>query len=1622
MKPLSKSISVLVILSMIISVLNFGGVFAAGDETASEQAALSADEPRQMEYLSRGAIGATVSGGVFMSWRLLGTEPTDTKFNVYCNGELIAENLDATNYTHMGGNANNVYQIAPVIGGEAGMLSKSVEILTDFADYPYVHIDLVKPDGGSTTSGSFEYTANDCSVGDVDGDGEYEIILKWDPTNSKDNSQSGYTGNVLLDCYKLDGTRVWSQNIDLGVNIRAGAHYTQFMVYDFDGDGKSEIICKTGPGSKDATGAYVTEAGATSAIRDADNSRDYRNSRGHVTSGGEYLTVFSGETGEALQTVDYDPPRDVTSNWGDGSYNRSERYLAAVAYLDGVRPSVLMCRGYYTNAYIAAYTWDGTNLTEQWLYSGERSSSTTRYADGSTKTSDITLYGQGNHNLSVADIDGDGYDELIYGAAALDHDGTPIYNKGWGHGDATHVGDFDGDGRLEVFTPHEDNPAISLRDAKSGTTIFRDTSPSGDVGRGIIGNYGSNYKYIMWSSAKTYGAVDKGDGAYEYEEIPSTNGTFSNGSSANFNIYWDGDLYREELDGTRMLKWNDNANTFDRLWTTYQRNDTATNNDSKNNPCLTADLFGDWREEIVYRNTDSTALNIFTTTIPTGYKLTTLMHDSQYRTSIAWQNVAYNQPPYTSYYINEDMDLSALTSPNIYYAKTPVRLTFNVTSSNGTPIEGAEITMDSYSVATDSNGAAHIDVIAGDYTYTIRKQGYSTQRDVAVSIEDTTAQTVNITMQESDSYSVNAVTKTADGAIIRPEETVAEYKFAETSDYSFSLDDGYKEDITVDGKVYEMDFDASDSTKFTVEDDTLLTLIFKEKVTPGEGDTPIYSTNLGPNGYSSADENHGYTPSENASVSEYISDGSKYSVYRLGEDSVTRTLNGSYSDMVIEFDMIYTGDTSTSVGGDVVGLTVYNGNNQGTTAGIRFTGSLTPQICAFAGGSNYQTSTSVSSGTKLHYVLNYSGGTLTMSVANADTGEILTDDLVCGMRNSVGTAERPIDRIAFNRGNGSGTTPIGLSNVKIYQIGGPTEAVYPYSSHAAAAIGGETKFAPRSFKHLTDAGNIKIDLSGALTYAVKNQDGTEYAGNEVSIGNDGVVTVSEDAAKSYYRLDYIYNGKTVNTLDFRTADSEYGTFYSSAENGKLDDFVCGGGTDAMVSFSKSGWTLNQTNSIDGAEMYRDFNPVYGGTAELSFDFKMGAQRSDDGAGDYYKNYSFEIQFLDAEYDSEGNAINVLGGKEDLSGDNILFALSKVYSTTEREEVQYYSRGADKTYLSDTGTPIGESTRLHITNTTTWSIKVTFDFDNQTADMTILDSDGNGYAYSDIEIDADSFKTLRVVSKVDGVNAVTWKPVITNLSYSSTAYSPAEPTEIGAYGQSGTAYVSVEALDNGGADITEYVVSCEDPTGNVTTYSGATSPVAITGVTEGTYNFKASVKNAVGESNISDASASLTFSGINILPSEHGSVTTASALGAEGEEVKLSVEPEPGYMLDALTITDAGGGEIDYDGIQSIFTMPGQAVTITATFTEAPVPEGFSALGEDQISALSSKDATLYIAVYDAQGCLADLTERQLTANEAYIFALPQPPENGSVNAYIWDGETYEPLYDDLGAVLEQGIE
>lgn len=599
----------------------------------------------------------------------MGTESlTNQAFDIYRDSEKIytTGEHDATCYTDSKGTADNKYTVVPK--GEAIDKTEAVDVWTTNTTYKgrsvaYKDIAFKVPDGGKTPKDEeYTYTANDMSVGDLDGDGEYEYIVKWDPSNSKDNSVKGYTGNVYLDAYELDGTLLW--RIDLGVNIRAGAHYTQYMVYDFDGDGKSEVILKTAPGSKDGEGNYVSKAGKN--ITKGDDKKDYRNSSGLLMGkdgGPEYLTVFNGETGAAMQTVDFDPPRSIltSSEWGDSYANRSERYLAAVAYLDGVHPSVVMTRGYYTYVYAAAYTWDGTDLKEQWLSTNTPTEEnggtgcTVKYADGTSKNNtNKTLYAQGAHSVSVADVDNDGYDEIIFGSAVLDHDGTVLTYDGRGHGDAEHVSDFDNDGKQEIFMAHEagkhnDKIIPYAVDIKRYNGDIMLQAAQGDIGRGIMDNVDDEYALssgnlsLFWSVAA--------DGIYNQAgekvgNIPNTNGS----NMENFAVYWDGDLGRELLDGNKLVKYSIKSGT-ERIY--YDsKNSTlpgSINNSTKSNACLTADLFGDWREEIVLRYGDG--VRIYFSTIPTDYRLTTLMHDSQYRCAIAWQNVGYNQPPHTSYYI-----------------------------------------------------------------------------------------------------------------------------------------------------------------------------------------------------------------------------------------------------------------------------------------------------------------------------------------------------------------------------------------------------------------------------------------------------------------------------------------------------------------------------------------------------------------------------------------------------------------------------------------------------------------------------------------------------------------------------------------------------------------------------------------------------------------------------------------------------------------------------------------------------------------------------------------------------------------------------------------------------------
>lgn len=672
------------------------GSFALPANAAEVKTPQYQTNARQMEKLNRGLIAVKTTAdtrgqavnGVYLSWRLLGDESLENQaFDIYKNGTKIHTTgvHDATNWIDTSGTASDKYKV--VKAGEDA--SKETEVTptsnnncaksnevgngnSEKNSFTYVDIPISRPDPVErmgdgkisnyyTVDKSHEGGANDASVGDLDGDGNYEIVLKWDPTDSKDSAGADFTGNAYIDAYKIDPNNdgyMW--RIDLGKNVTSGAHYTQFLVYDFDGDGKSEVAMKTAPGTVDGTGRYVTEVGDTDEIRNTDNTKSYIGTSGRLKGKNpftQYLTIFDGETGAALYTTDY-IPYDAAEDqyWGDGKakYNRSERYLAAVAYLDGIHPSIVMCRGYYHDSVIRAYTWDGTELTMQWEHKGKKSESST------------TLYGQGNHNLSVGDIDNDGKDEIVYGSAALDDDGkTVLGNTGLGHGDAMHMSDFNNDGTQEVFSVKEEQfkkYAEDLRVASTGKHFWSSGKlvTSDDNGRGVMDNIDDDYAKthpnalaIGWSSGIANAHDLNGD------DVAAKPAGAGSGTFDNFLVYWDGDLSRELLDANIIQKYYAATGTTKRFYGPsdgYTLTGGSTNNYSKRNPSLVADIWGDWREEIIMpvnkgSATDQAYLRIYTSTMPTDYRITTLMHDCQYRLSVAWQNVGYNQPTHASYYI-----------------------------------------------------------------------------------------------------------------------------------------------------------------------------------------------------------------------------------------------------------------------------------------------------------------------------------------------------------------------------------------------------------------------------------------------------------------------------------------------------------------------------------------------------------------------------------------------------------------------------------------------------------------------------------------------------------------------------------------------------------------------------------------------------------------------------------------------------------------------------------------------------------------------------------------------------------------------------------------------------------
>jgi len=596
----------------------------------------------RVERLNRGLVAVVATGGVYVGWRMFGDEhdpanPTAIAYNLYRDGAKIATVTDSTNYQDAAGTATSTYSVRAVKNGVEQSASEDAKAWAQ----NYLRIPMQVPPAG-TTPGSpqcttaneaYTYSANDASVGDVDGDGQYEIFVKWDPSNSKDNSQSGCTGNVYIDAYKLDGTRLF--RIDLGRNIRAGAHYTQFIVYDFDGDGKAEMAVKTAPGTLDGTGQLLKLG---PAANDDDNA-DYRSvsntggRTGFVLTGPEYLTVFNGQTGAEMATVAFDVPRGTVSAWGDDYGNRVDRFLGAAAYLDNTGyASIVMARGYYTRTTLTAWNFRGGQLSQLWKFD---SNTTPSDANGKPYT------GQGSHSLSVANIDADLGQEIIYGAMAIDHDGKGKCSTGYDHGDALHVSDFiPSRPGMEAFMPNEDglHPTYHLRDPNTCAIITEGPIVAGqDTGRAVAadispGNPGAE----MWAAGGTP-LLDTATG----KNVGSAP------SSINFVIWWDADESRELEDGTTISKFGGGA-----LQTCAQ---CSSNNGTKSTPTLTADLFGDWREEIIWRETDSTALRLYTTTNVTARRIFTLMHDPQYRVAISWQNVAYNQPPHPSFHIGDGM-------------------------------------------------------------------------------------------------------------------------------------------------------------------------------------------------------------------------------------------------------------------------------------------------------------------------------------------------------------------------------------------------------------------------------------------------------------------------------------------------------------------------------------------------------------------------------------------------------------------------------------------------------------------------------------------------------------------------------------------------------------------------------------------------------------------------------------------------------------------------------------------------------------------------------------------------------------------------------------------------------
>ncbi len=697
------------------------------------------------EHLDRGLVAMNVNNGIYLSWRLDKTEDSvfgsaeeNVAFNIYRDKKLIATESKTTNYLDSKGSTDSVYTVEAVNGAFAGEMSKEVSAFASGSNYFEIPLEIPEPETISYPNGTeintYYFFPADCSAGDLDGDGEYEIIVKW-TSNERDVGSPGengdeYSGTVRFGAYKLDGTKLWENDINLGRNVYSSAHTVQFLVYDFDGDGKAEMMCQTSLGSKDASGAYVSHSAkndsSISGITDTENeTADYRG-YGRIITGREFLTVFNGETGIAMDTIDFPTKRIGNGeSFGDDFGNRSNRFLADIAYLDGVKPYAVYLRGYYfgrnyrQRTGISGISFDGNSLNVDYQFD------TLEGQPGYYEGAEIYV-GQGNHNCTVADVDGDGKDEFITGALCMEVKDDNSFKPRWctfmEHGDALHIGDYDPthDG-YEFFTVHEDsgpntmsgetvniNYGMSVIDANTGEIMFHEGGGD-DTGRGVMANVGAGGYYQIWSSKNSVYYCSGGTNYTTHTSLTRRK------PSMNFRIFWDGDLYDELLDGTTITSWNGS-----RMTDLFKPTGVVSVNGTKANPSLQADLFGDWREELVYPKTNGSALRVYTTNIQTNYKMASLMQDGVYRAGVAAEQTAYNQPPHIGYYMDDD---------SFNASKVQV----NVSDENGTPIEGAKVSIGDNTVYTDENGSVSAKAVKGDSSLVaVSRSGYENYEETLV--------------------------------------------------------------------------------------------------------------------------------------------------------------------------------------------------------------------------------------------------------------------------------------------------------------------------------------------------------------------------------------------------------------------------------------------------------------------------------------------------------------------------------------------------------------------------------------------------------------------------------------------------------------------------------------------------------------------------------------------------------------------------------------------------------------------------------------------------------------------------------------------------------------------------